>query len=241
MVSVEKRPPPANSVGRYWETLTANPTATAMSSGFNSKGSLIWNKTLSGDAPRHWPICGKRVSRLRHGSASVRKTYGKTVHLDGDGLRKILNLYGYTYKERLSNSKIFTQIAKLITDHNINVVFSIVGLMDEPRLWNKKNISNYVEIFIKSSVKKLNDNELEFTNILDDCFNNMCADSPEFSMDNLVGAKKIDSASQQTKSNDDKKVEVYIRYRSFKNISRPSLVLAIGSFCKLILTLPAIA
>ena len=48
-----------------------------------------------------------------------------------------------------------TKIAKFITDQNINVVFSLVGLMDEPRLWNKKNIKKYIEIFIKSNVKKM--------------------------------------------------------------------------------------
>lgn len=111
-----------------------------------SKGILFWITGLSGSGKT---TIAKKIL------PTIRKTYGKTIHLDGDGLRKILNLYGYTYKERLSNSKIFTQIAKLITDHNINVVFSIVGLMDAPRLWNKKNISNYVEIFIKSNVKKI--------------------------------------------------------------------------------------
>jgi len=85
----------------------------------------------------------------------IKKNYGPTIHLDGDTLRKILDLHGYSFKERLANSKKFTKISKLLTDQGVNVVFSLVGLMNRPRDWNKKNISKYIEIFIKSDVKKI--------------------------------------------------------------------------------------
>ena len=96
----------------------------------------------------------------------INKNYGPTVHLDGDNLRKILDLYGYSFKDRISNSKKFTRIAKLLTDQGINVVFSIVGLINKPRNWNKKNIKKYIEIFIKSDVKKIISlNKKKFTRI----------------------------------------------------------------------------
>ena len=111
-----------------------------------NKGILFWITGLSGSGKT---TIAKKILPM------IKEQYGKTIHLDGDELRKIFNLYGYTYKDRLSNSRIFTKLAKFITDQNINVVFSLVGLMDEPRLWNKKNIKNYIEIFIKSNVKKI--------------------------------------------------------------------------------------
>ena len=111
-----------------------------------NKGILFWITGLSGSGKT---TIAKKILPM------IKEQYGKTIHLDGDKLRKIFNLYGYTYKDRLSNSRIFTKLAKFITDQNINVVFSLVGLMDEPRLWNKKNIKNYIEIFIKSNVKKI--------------------------------------------------------------------------------------
>ena len=43
----------------------------------------------------------------------------------------------------------------MLTDQGINVVFSLVGLMDKPRNWNRKNIKKYIEIYIKSDVKKI--------------------------------------------------------------------------------------
>ena len=46
-----------------------------------------------------------------------------SVHLDGDTLRKILDLHGYSFKDRIANSEKFTKIAKFLTDQGINVVF----------------------------------------------------------------------------------------------------------------------
>jgi len=112
----------------------------------NKKGILFWITGLSGSG---------KTSLAKRILPFIKKKYGASIHLDGDGLRNILNLYGYSFKERASNAVKFTKIAKFLTDQGINVVFSIVGLMDKPRLWNKKNIKKYIEIFIKSDVKKI--------------------------------------------------------------------------------------
>ena len=108
---------------------------------------------------------------------------------------------------------------KVIKKENKEIEKIILSIIDNTALDEWEELSPYLICkIIKSSVKKLNDNELEFTKILDDCFNNMCADSPEFSVDNLVGAKKIDSVSQKTKENDDIKVETFIKNKSFKDV-----------------------
>ena len=51
VVSVATRPAPANSVGRYWPTLTAKATAQDSSSGRSSNGSLMRQKARQRDAP----------------------------------------------------------------------------------------------------------------------------------------------------------------------------------------------
>ena len=38
---------------------------------------------------------------------------------------------------------------------NVNVIFTVVGLFDKIRNYNKKNIKNYIEIYIKTDIKKL--------------------------------------------------------------------------------------
>ena len=74
----------------------------------------------------------------------IKKKYGPTILLDGDKCRKILNLNGFSYEKRLSNAMVYSRISKLLTDQKINVVFSLVGLMNKPRAWNKKNINHII-------------------------------------------------------------------------------------------------
>lgn len=110
------------------------------------KGILFWITGLSGSG---------KTSIAKRVFPHIKKKYGPSIHLDGDTMRKILELHDYSYKGRSSNLKKFTKIVKLITDQGINIVFSLVGLMNKPRTWNRKNIKKYVEIFIKSDVKKI--------------------------------------------------------------------------------------
>ena len=108
-------------------------------------GFLFWITGLSGSGKT---TLAKRIL------PKIRSTLGPTVHLDGDNLRSILKLVGYSLKDRLSNSDKYTRLAKYLTEQGFNVVFSLVGLMNKPRQWNRKNIKKYVEIYIKSDVKK---------------------------------------------------------------------------------------
>lgn len=111
-----------------------------------NKGVLFWITGLSGSGKT---TLAKKILPF------IKKKCGPSVHLDGDNLRKILDLNGYSFKDRITNSKKYTRIAKFLTDQGINVVFSLVGLMDKPRDWNRKNIKKYIEIYIKSDLKKI--------------------------------------------------------------------------------------
>ena len=46
------------------------------------------------------------------------------------------------------------KLLKFITDQKINIIYAVVGLIDKLRAWNRKNIDNYVEIYIKSNINK---------------------------------------------------------------------------------------
>ena len=48
----------------------------------------------------------------------------------------------------LNNSRKYNNMIKILTDQKINVVISLVYLMNKPRAWNKKYIDNYLGIFI---------------------------------------------------------------------------------------------
>ena len=49
----------------------------------------------------------------------------------------------------------YCRLSLFLTNQNINVIFAVVGLFNKARLWNKKNIKNYCEIYIKSKTKEI--------------------------------------------------------------------------------------
>ena len=111
-----------------------------------SKGKLFWVTGYSGSGKT-------QIAKKIH--SQIQKNYGPTILFSGDDIRKIFNLKGYTYNERFKTVMKYCKLAKSITNQNINVIFAVVGMMHKIRAWNKKNIKNYVEIYIKSDVKKI--------------------------------------------------------------------------------------
>tara|TARA_B100000963_G_C22617439_1_gene668097 strand:+ start:649 stop:1179 length:531 start_codon:yes stop_codon:yes gene_type:complete len=111
-----------------------------------NKGILFWVTGLSGSGKTR---IAKRIV------GDITKSYGKTIVLSGDDIRNIFKLKGYSYKDRLDTVFKYCKLAKNITSQNVNVIFAVIGMMDKIRSWNRKNQNNYVEIFIKSDLKKI--------------------------------------------------------------------------------------
>ncbi len=113
---------------------------------YNTKGFLIWLTGFSGSGKSE---LGKLIL------PQISKKIGKTVLINGDDLRRIFDLRGYSKKERLENAKKFFGLYKLITDQGINVIFCVVSMFNKVRSWNKKYINNYIEIYIKTEIKDI--------------------------------------------------------------------------------------
>ena len=111
-----------------------------------NKGILFWITGLSGSGKT---TLGKAIHK------DIKKLYGPTIMISGDDVRKIFNLKGYEYNERLQITKKYCSFAKYITEQKINLIFAVIGMFHETRKWNKKNIENYLEIYIKSNIKKI--------------------------------------------------------------------------------------
>jgi adenylylsulfate kinase len=84
----------------------------------------------------------------------IKKKFGKTIILSGDNLRRIFKLNKYDKETRLQNGKNFSNLLNLISRSKVNLLFSVVGLFHELHNYNRKNIKNYIEIFIDSDFKK---------------------------------------------------------------------------------------
>ena len=110
------------------------------------KGILFWVTGLSGSGKT---TLGNKIKK------DIAKIYGPTLMVSGDDIRSIFNLKGYDYNERLKILKKYTKFVKYITNQKINIIFAVVGIVESMRKWNRKNIDNYVEIYIKSELKKI--------------------------------------------------------------------------------------
>tara|TARA_B100001248_G_scaffold262260_1_gene257051 strand:+ start:4091 stop:4624 length:534 start_codon:yes stop_codon:yes gene_type:complete len=110
------------------------------------KGILFWITGLSGSGKT---TLATKIKR------DIQKLYGPTLLISGDNIRQIFNFKEYSAEKRLSLVMKYCKFAKFITNQNINLIFAVVGMMDLVRSWNKKNISNYVEIYIKADLKKI--------------------------------------------------------------------------------------
>lgn len=110
------------------------------------KGILFWITGLSG--------AGK-TSLANSVKNKIKQQFGPTIVLNGDDLRRIFKLNKYDQNSRLEYGKNYAKFAKFITDQNINLIFTVVGMFDQIRSWNKKNIKNYVEIYVKASISKI--------------------------------------------------------------------------------------
>lgn len=79
-----------------------------------------------------------------------------TVFLDGDNLREVFgNDLGYSLEDRKKSAMRNARLCKMLSEQNITVVCCTISMFDDIREWNRKNISNYNEIYIKVPIEIL--------------------------------------------------------------------------------------
>ena len=116
----------------------------------NKKGYLIWLTGVSGSGKS--TIAKKIINKLE-------KEIGPTLLINGDDIRKIFKLNSFDYKSRKETAYKYSELSSFITRQDINVIFATVSMFHSVRKQNRKKIKkNYVEIFIKSPIKKIIDN-----------------------------------------------------------------------------------
>ena len=82
------------------------------------------------------------------------------ILLDGDELRKVFQSTEFNSKNhgreaRLSLAMKYARLCKLISVQGITVIISTISLFKEVHLWNRENLPNYYEIYIKVSIEEL--------------------------------------------------------------------------------------
>ena len=105
-------------------------------------------------------ICGKSGSgKTTLGKALYKKLItekNNIIFLDGDDLRQIFcDGLGYTYDERKICAFRYARLCAYLSMQNMDVICSTVSMFNDVRYWNRKNIIDYCEIYLKCNEETL--------------------------------------------------------------------------------------
>lgn len=111
------------------------------------KGTVFWITGLSGAGKT---TIGNQFWKL------VKKTRPGTVFLDGDKLREIMGRTNeYDPQARLELAMQYCRLCKMLSDQGLDVICATISMFKECWCWNRNNIINYKEIYIKVSMEIL--------------------------------------------------------------------------------------
>ena len=86
----------------------------------------------------------------------LKNTKPNAVYLDGDEIRLAFGEdVGYTQEERLRWAGRIFRVCKLLSDQGIDVVCCSIAMFDSVRRWNRANIPNYKEIYVRVTKETL--------------------------------------------------------------------------------------
>lgn len=104
-------------------------------------GVVYWITGLSG--------AGKTtIGRLFY--EKLHESKSNVVFLDGDVLREVFgNDLGHSLADRKKSGMRNAKLCKLLSDQGIDVVCATISMFHDCHKWNRENITNYKEIYIK--------------------------------------------------------------------------------------------
>ncbi len=106
-----------------------------------NKGTVYFFTGLSGAGKT--TIGGLFYRRLKNTKPNV-------VYLDGDEIRPVFGEdSGYGFEARRHLAERAFRICKMLSDQGIDVVICSISMFHSVRDWNRKNLKNYKEIYIR--------------------------------------------------------------------------------------------
>lgn len=110
------------------------------------KGTLYWITGLAG--------AGKTtIGKLLYSYLKSKKD--NVVILDGDKIREIRDCQDYSLEMRKKTTFLDSLLYKELTDQGIDVIACTISMFDDCRKWNRDNIENYKEIYLKVPIDEL--------------------------------------------------------------------------------------
>ena len=105
-------------------------------------GTVFWLTGLAGS--------GKTSIAMQFVSYLQSTTNLKIVYLDGDKLRAIFGeTTDYSRENRHALAFCYAKLCHMLSLQGITVVCAVMALFNDVQDWNRQNINNYIEIFIR--------------------------------------------------------------------------------------------
>ncbi len=79
----------------------------------------------------------------------------KVIALDGDELRKIFKSKDFSIQSRIELGFQYSNLCQVLSSQGILTVISCIGLLKEIHAYNRKNIKNYIDIFLDVPIEVL--------------------------------------------------------------------------------------
>jgi adenylylsulfate kinase len=78
------------------------------------------------------------------------------VRLDGDVIRNVFgNDVDHSVEGRRKNAERLSHLSKLLSDQGIHVIAAVLSIFPNWRKWNRENIQDYAEVYLKASIDTL--------------------------------------------------------------------------------------
>lgn len=115
----------------------------------NMYGKVLWITGLSG--------AGKSTVAKKIKEELIDENF---ILLDGDELRelflyKVKTKQNYDYQARLDIAFKYSKMCNFLANQKFNVIIATISLFEEIHTWNKHNIKNYFEVYIKVPLDEL--------------------------------------------------------------------------------------
>lgn len=85
----------------------------------------------------------------------LKKKKNNIVFLDGDVLRQVYESNDFSQSGRKKLAYQHSRLCNMLNKQELDVVICVIAMYEDCRKWNRENILNYREIYLKVSIEEL--------------------------------------------------------------------------------------